>query len=71
MKPSVKSEEMETTIKDIFGRDRRDLIRQDICVPPPIGCGKPASQFRNAISVKEFSISGLCQNCQDEFFGKD
>lgn len=29
------------------------------------------SEFRNQISKKEFIISGLCQNCQDEMFGKD
>lgn len=25
--------------------------------------------FRDQLSVKEFAISGLCQNCQDEVFG--
>ena len=25
--------------------------------------------FRDDISRKEFQISGLCQSCQDEFFG--
>lgn len=36
-------------------------------------CGKPISMtdFVNAISRKEFSISGLCQACQDETFGKE
>jgi len=29
------------------------------------------SQFRNAISKKEFRISGLCQECQDDVFGRD
>ena len=24
--------------------------------------------FKNSLSVKEFKISGLCQNCQDETF---
>jgi hypothetical protein len=24
--------------------------------------------FRDALSIKEFEISGLCQQCQDEFF---
>ena len=27
--------------------------------------------FRNPKSVSEYKISGLCQKCQDEFFGKD
>lgn len=34
-------------------------------------CGKPVSlaDFRDALSVKEFRISGICQPCQDSFFG--
>lgn len=33
-------------------------------------CGKPVSadSFRDELSRKEFSISGLCQVCQDDFF---
>lgn len=27
--------------------------------------------FENELSLKEFSISGLCQRCQDKMFGKD
>jgi len=27
------------------------------------------SEFRDEISKKEFLISGICQKCQDEFFG--
>ena len=30
-----------------------------------------AKDFKNEISKKEFGISGLCQKCQDEFFGSD
>jgi hypothetical protein len=34
-------------------------------------CKKPVdqSQFKDKLSLKEFFISGLCQKCQDEFFG--
>lgn len=33
--------------------------------------GKPVSieDFRDDLSRREFKISGLCQKCQDEFFG--
>lgn len=36
-------------------------------------CGKDVTKesFRNRISVKEFKISGMCQECQDEVFGED
>ncbi len=26
-------------------------------------------QFTDALSIKEYGISGLCQSCQDEIFG--
>jgi hypothetical protein len=35
-------------------------------------CGKlvdPMNEFRDEKSRREFQISGLCQKCQDEFFG--
>jgi hypothetical protein len=28
-----------------------------------------SGSFRDALSAKEFQISGLCQRCQDEMFG--
>ena len=30
---------------------------------------KMSDPFRDDLSRKEYSISGLCQNCQDEVFG--
>jgi hypothetical protein len=32
-----------------------------------IMCGKPAVDFRDASSRIEYSISGLCQGCQDHY----
>lgn len=36
-------------------------------------CGKVVSweEFRDAESEREFWISGLCQACQDAFFGRE
>lgn len=36
-------------------------------------CGKDIEKesFRNKISIKEYTISGMCQDCQDSIFGKD
>ena len=36
-------------------------------------CEKPIKQedFRNELSRREFRISGICQECQDDFFGVD
>lgn len=32
-------------------------------------CWNPIEGFRDALSEREYEISGLCQNCQDEIFG--
>jgi hypothetical protein len=34
-------------------------------------CGKKVNALRNAKSVQEYGISGMCQDCQDSVFGKD
>jgi hypothetical protein len=36
-------------------------------------CGLPVrvEDFRNELSRREAQISGMCQKCQDEVFGKD
>lgn len=34
-------------------------------------CGKPIGIFRDALSAKEFTISGMCQECQDEWECQD
>ena len=34
-------------------------------------CEKEIKGFRDPRSIKEFKISGMCQDCQDEVFGKD
>ena len=33
-------------------------------------CAHTLTEFKNEISKKEYSISGMCQDCQDEIFGK-
>jgi len=69
MKPTIKSQEVERTLKEVIGADRRTSIRADRCIPKPLGCGQPVTEFKDALSRREFTISGLCQACQDKFFG--
>ena len=63
-----KSPEMRSRLDKVsevlFGRKTTESIQSDICVC----CGNPATTFSSDLSRKEFSISGLCQTCQDEFF---
>ncbi len=68
MKPTKKSEEIETLLTVFTGEDRRKAIRLNVCMGAPIGCGGPAMEFRDELGAIEYSISGLCQNCQDQIF---
>lgn len=52
------------------GAKRVESIEKRCCVKPPFGCGQPVGEFRDALSEKEYRISGLCQKCQDEIFGE-
>lgn len=36
---------------------------------PLCGCGIDVGGFRDALSLKEYEQSGMCQKCQDEVFG--
>jgi len=70
MNPSNKHPALEAKLTSMFGHDRRAAIEKNVCIPPPIGCGKLALVFRDDQSRREFAISGLCQDCQDSVFGK-
>ena len=61
--PSTKSPEMETMLESLFGRTT--AIQSDTCA----FCHKPATAFRDDLSRREYAISGMCQECQDDFFG--
>jgi hypothetical protein len=43
-------------------------ISTNTCMPAPIGCGKPITEFRDSLSRREYFISALCQSCQDSVF---
>lgn len=66
--PSEKAPALETFLNALLGGNRQESIRSDRCVPAPIGCGGPADQFKDDVSVREYEISGLCQACQDSVF---
>ena len=60
-----KSYSLRKALDAFTGVDTEKSIRNDVCVL----CGKPAQDFRDAVSQREFSISGMCQDCQDKTFG--
>ena len=50
-----------------FGRRRHNSIVDDVCVT----CGGDAKEFKDELSKREYTISGLCQECQDNVFGEE
>ena len=67
MIPSNKSHAMTAALESLFGRST--AIVNETCVQPPFGCGGDASKFRDELSRKEFTVSGMCQACQDKVWG--
>ena len=49
-----------------FGEDVKAVERGDC---PLCKRKVDKDEFRDAISRREFEISGLCQSCQDDIFG--
>ena len=64
-KASNKAPAIEEFLTDFLGKSRIQTIAQDKCV----SCNNIAMLFRDDISKKEYTISGLCQDCQDSVFG--
>ena len=61
----AKTPEMQKAVDSLaqalFGRDSSNT---KVCVT----CGGPSGEFRDDLSWKEFTISGMCQKCQDSVF---
>lgn len=54
-------------IKKVFGDNIINQIENSIC---PICKEKiNMNDFRTNLDIKEYTISGLCQKCQDRIFG--
>lgn len=58
---------------ELLHQMQTDAYRKDNKLCP--FCGKdmsnPQGQFRDALSYKEFCISGLCQDCQDKVLNNE
>ena len=62
--PVLKAKPIDQFISSTFDVDRVKVIKADLCS----SCGKAALEFTDDRSLNEYSISGLCQSCQNEFF---
>lgn len=62
---------MTTPFPSAFGNwnGRETAITTGYCIRPPIGCGRPIGEipFTDELSRREYAITGMCQDCQDEF----
>tara|TARA_R100000008_G_scaffold40816_2_gene23459 strand:- start:2515 stop:2727 length:213 start_codon:yes stop_codon:yes gene_type:complete len=65
MKPTDKSPEIDAFLTHLTGVDRKVSIEAATCTT----CTGTATTFRDELSRKEFSISGMCQACQDAIYG--
>ena len=63
--PSDKTPEMAHFLEKTFGRST--AILTNTCSV----CKGGADEFRDDLSRREYSISDLCQKCQDSVFRKD
>lgn len=62
------SELLDEISVNMYGISKSQCEKESICV----FCHKkidPKTEFRDAISLREYHISGICQKCQDKTFG--
>lgn len=60
-------EEVLEGVSQAFAMPRSKARQEKGCVM----CGGKAEAFKNALSEKEYTLSGMCQVCQDSFFDND
>lgn len=61
---SEKTPEMVEAIESMFPGTKAAIAAHQCPM-----CRNLIEGFRDALSEREYEISGLCQNCQDEIFG--
>ena len=59
----TRSYPMQKFLDDVFPEQAANK-KQGLCAT----CGGEVNGFRDALSKKEYGISGMCQVCQDEIF---
>ena len=62
-----KHSSVESAIAALTGKNRRSYIGANMCMT----CDGEAREFRDELSHREYTISGMCQTCQDSFFNQN
>jgi len=63
--PTSKAKPIEDLMTKLSGISRQEAEAAKICT----WCKKKVDGFRDQLSLKEYMISGFCQECQDKTFG--
>jgi hypothetical protein len=65
--PTRKDKSVEESLSILSGDSRVKAVNECRCLKEPIGCGKAVdfNDFKDTVSLKEYAISGRCQECQD------
>jgi hypothetical protein len=66
-RPTLKNPDIDALLTSITGRSRVQSIKSDVCVFSEEDYSHTVV-FRDAISAREYAISGMCQTCQDRIF---
>ena len=65
LEATFKYPNVEAMLSKLTGVSRVGAVAENSCVT----CKGEAKDFRDDLSLKEYTISGMCQECQDSIFG--
>jgi len=65
LEATFKHQGIEQMLTNLTGVSRVGAVAEASCAT----CGGEASIFRDDVSRKEYTISAMCQDCQDSVFG--
>ena len=65
LEATFKAPAIEQMLSKLTGVSRVGAVHEASCVT----CGGEARIFRDDLSRKEYTISAMCQDCQDSVFG--
>ena len=71
MKATNKSPEIEAALFNFAGKSRIDTIARGECMFCEAKNLRSIISFRDHLSLKEYRISGMCQDCQDAVFSEE
>ena len=62
--PSSKKPKLDLFLSALTGKSREIQLASELCMT----CDGDAKIFKDELSRKEYSISGMCQRCQDTVY---